>query len=77
MEDAHLLAFLKSLVGSKCHVAHTGPSMKHVSHFVQEVLHTLQQSSEFGRQRRATTKNIVLSTLILSLYVARIVHDLM
>lgn len=51
--------------------------MKHVSHFVQEALHTLQQSSELGRRRRATTKNIVLSALILSLYVARIVHDLM
>lgn len=51
--------------------------MKHVSFFVLEALHTLVRSSESGKQTRVSTKNLVFSALILLLYVARIVNDLL
>lgn len=51
--------------------------MKHISYFIRRALRTLVRASEPGNGRRVSTRSVLFSALLLSLYTARIVNDLL
>lgn len=50
--------------------------MKHISFFTRRALRTLVRTTESGKRTRTSTRNMLFSALLLSLYVARIANDL-